>query len=126
MLCFSFFLFRAASVTYLSSQANSPNRATAACLHHSHSNAGSLTKRVRPGIELISSCILVRFITHWATVGIPRKVCRDQQKSWQALLLDHREGRFYCTIYFEILIYVFYLQLFFCFKSSFQKISTNS
>ena len=32
-----------------------------------HGNAGSLTHWVRPGIKPASSCILVRFLTHWAT-----------------------------------------------------------
>ena len=35
------------------------------------SNARSLTHWVRPGIEPASSCILVRFLTCWATKGSP-------------------------------------------------------
>ena len=34
-----------------------------------HSNAGSLTRRARPGIQPISAWILVGFLTHWATAG---------------------------------------------------------
>ena len=47
MVCFSFFLFlifglfRAVLVVYVSSQARGPIGATAAGLHHSHSNTGS-------------------------------------------------------------------------------------
>ena len=36
-----------------------------------HSNAGSLTHWVRPGIEPASSWILFIFITKWATMGTP-------------------------------------------------------
>ena len=36
-----------------------------------HSNARSLTHRVRPGMECTSSWIIVRFVTHWATRGTP-------------------------------------------------------
>ena len=62
------------------------DRAVAVSLHHSHSNVGSelsagytrahsntrsLTHWVRPGIKPLSSWILVVFINHWATMGIP-------------------------------------------------------
>ena len=40
-----------------------PDRGTAACLGHSHSNAGSPTHWVRPGIEPASLWILVRLIS---------------------------------------------------------------
>ena len=40
---FLFLLFRAAKAAYASFQARGQIRATAAGLHHSHSNAGSLT-----------------------------------------------------------------------------------
>ena len=36
-----------------------------------HSNARSLTHWVRPGIEPVSSWMLVGFINHWATTGTP-------------------------------------------------------
>ena len=64
-------------MTYASSQARDQIRASAASLHHSHSNqiwaasvthptahgnAESLTHWARPGIEYVSSWILVRFI----------------------------------------------------------------
>ena len=45
------------------SQVRGPIGATAAGLYHSHSNARSLTHRVRPGLELVSSWILVGFVT---------------------------------------------------------------
>ena len=48
-------LIQAASATY-----------AAACR-----NAGSLTHWGRPKFELISSWILVRFLSHWATTGMP-------------------------------------------------------
>ena len=74
-LFYLFFLFRASPMAYRSSQARGWIRAAAAGLHHSqsnngsatyttaHSNAGSLTHWVRPGIEPVSSWILVRFFT---------------------------------------------------------------
>ena len=34
-----------------------------------HGNAGSLTHWARPGMEAMSSWILVRFVNHWATTG---------------------------------------------------------
>ena len=81
-------LFRAAPATYGGSQARGQIGAEAASLHLSHSdtgsepclsatytiargNAGSLTRWERPGIEPVSSWILVGFINHWATTGTP-------------------------------------------------------
>ena len=43
------FLFRAATTAYASSQVRGQIRATAASLHHNHSNSGSLAHWVRPG-----------------------------------------------------------------------------
>ena len=54
-------LFRAAGAAFGGSQARGRIRAVAACLHHS--NAGSLTHSARPGIEPVSSWILVVFLT---------------------------------------------------------------
>ena len=86
---FSFFFFcflRAISVASGGSRARGPIRATAASLHHSHSNMGSklclwptpqlkacgaLIHWARPGIEPKSSWILVKFLTYWATMGTP-------------------------------------------------------
>ena len=78
LLFFLFWLFRAAPFTHGGSQARGWIRATAASLHHSHSNAaskpclrttttahsntGSLIHSERPGIEPASSQILVRFV----------------------------------------------------------------
>ena len=70
--CFVFFFLRATPAAYESSQAKCPNRAAAASLHHSHSNARSLTHWVRPWIELESSWVLAGFITCWVTTGIPQ------------------------------------------------------
>ena len=64
--------FRAAPAAYESSQARGLIRATAASLHHSHSNMGSepclkptlqLTA-MRPGIEPTTSWFLVGFVNH--------------------------------------------------------------
>ena len=60
---FCFLFFRAAGAANGSSQARGRIRATAASLYPSHSNAGSLTHWVRPGIEHTSSQILVRFVS---------------------------------------------------------------
>ena len=74
------FLLRAAPSAYGGSQARCIIQVTAASLHHSHSNAGSephlqptyttshsdagsLTQQVRPGIEPTTSWFLVRFIS---------------------------------------------------------------
>ena len=46
-------------------------RAAVAGLHHSHSNAGSLTHWARPGIEPVSSWILAGFVNCWAMMGTP-------------------------------------------------------
>ena len=51
--------FRAASAAYGDSQARGGIGAVAASLPYSHSNAGSLTHRSRPGIEPASLWILV-------------------------------------------------------------------
>ena len=72
-------------MAYGGSQARSPIEATAAGLHHSHSNLGSelclqptacgnarsLTHRVRPEIEPASSWILVKFINHLVMMVTP-------------------------------------------------------
>ena len=62
-LTFFFCLPRAAFKAYGNSQAGGQIRAAAAGLHHSHSNTGSLTHWLRPGIKPASSWVLVRFIT---------------------------------------------------------------
>ena len=54
-------LFRAVPAVYGGSQAKGRIRATAASLLRSHSNTGSLTHWVRPGIEPATSWFLVRF-----------------------------------------------------------------
>ena len=77
LFCFVLFCFVTATpMAYGVSQARGRIGATAAGLHHSHSNAGSkphlglchsswqrqiLTHWVRPGIEPTTSCFLVRF-----------------------------------------------------------------
>ena len=61
--CFCFCLFRAAPMAYGSSQPRGGIGAAAASLHHSHSNAESLTHWARPGIKPESSRILVGIVT---------------------------------------------------------------
>ena len=46
-------------------------RAVSATYTTPHGNAGSLTRWARPGIEPAPSWILVGFVNHWATTGIP-------------------------------------------------------
>jgi len=48
-------------------------RAISATYTTAHSNVGSLTHWMRPGIEPTSSWILVGFVNRWATTGTPRK-----------------------------------------------------
>ena len=59
---FFFCLFRATPAAYVGSQARG-RIFTAASLHHSPSNTGSLTHWAWPGMEPKSSWILVRFVT---------------------------------------------------------------
>ena len=66
-----FCLFRAAPIAYGASQARGQIGATAASLHQSHSNVGSLTHWARPGIKPTCSWVLVGFVNHWATTGTP-------------------------------------------------------
>ena len=89
--CFVF--FRAAPVAYGGSQVRVESellllaytRATATqdpsriCnLHHSSLPHGSLTHWARPGIRPTSSCILIRFANHWATMGTPTTCTFDR------------------------------------------------
>ena len=85
----------ATDTAYRNSQASGWIRAAAASLHHSHpgselrlwptpqlkaapnhvcnlahSNTGSLTHRVRPGIKSVSSWMLAKFLTYWATLTL--------------------------------------------------------
>ena len=55
--------------------------ASAASLRHSHSNTGSLTHRVRPGIEPASLWMLVRFI-----YAEPQRELLDFHKSCKTLV----------------------------------------
>ena len=58
-----FAISRAAPVAYGGSQARGLIGAVAAGLHHSHSNAGSLTHWARPEIESATSWFLVGFVS---------------------------------------------------------------
>ena len=75
-----FGLFRAAPAAYGSSQARGRVGATAAGLHHSHSNARPLTHQARPGMEPATSWFLVEFITHSATMETPHSLCLKRGK----------------------------------------------
>ena len=80
--CFVFWSFWAAPMAYGSSQARSQSyscqqcrpqqcriQASSATYTRAHSNAGSLTHWMKPGIEPTSSWILDGF--YWATMGTP-------------------------------------------------------
>ena len=84
--CFCFCLFRATPAALGSSQVSSWIRATAAGLHHSHSNAAygnvrSLTHWVRPGIQAASRVLVDTRQFHycWATTGTPPKNSLEQE-----------------------------------------------
>ena len=51
-------------------------------LHQSHGNAGSLTTRMRPGIEPMSPRILVRFISAEPQWELPLRSLNIQYRSW--------------------------------------------
>ena len=64
LFIFLLFVFlRAAPVAYGDSQVKDSIGAVAASLHHSHSNARSLTHCAKPGIEPATSWFLVRFVS---------------------------------------------------------------
>ena len=90
---FCFLSFRAAPVAYGGSQARGKKKKNQSCIcqptpqpqqHQvqaasstyttAHGNAGSLTHWARPGIEPVSSWMLVRFANLWARTGTP-KLC---------------------------------------------------
>ena len=54
-----------------------------------HSNAGSLTHWARPGIEPVSSWILIGFINHWALTGTPKV------HFWSAIFSSYKMSIFY-------------------------------
>ena len=62
--------------------------AAAAGLHHSHSNTRSLTHEARPGIEPVSSWILVGFVSPEPQQELPglclvRSLSRVARRLWQ-------------------------------------------
>ena len=82
---FIYLLFKATLMAYGSSQVRGWIGATAAGLCHSHSNTRSLNHWAGPGIKPASSWILVRFLTHWTTIGTPERDFKFQnmsQGSW--------------------------------------------
>ena len=100
-LFLNFCLFRATPAAYGGSQDRGPIGAVATSLHHSHSNTGSLTHWVRPGIKPPSSWMLVGFVNCWATMGTPIKPnswclkstygANRQKNPWQL------QNKFYCS-----------------------------
>ena len=93
---FFFFLFRAMPTAYGGSQARGriscptlqPQqhqiRAMSVTYTTAHGSTSSLTHWVRPGIEPVSSWMLVRFINCWAAMGTPRQfsLLTVRNKSW--------------------------------------------
>ena len=79
-----FFFKRSTPAAYGGSQARGPIRATTAGLRHSHSHAGSLTHRARPGIEPDTSWIPVRFVC-----AAPRQNGNSQQPTFWFSSLVH-------------------------------------
>ena len=72
VFCFCFFFFfLAAPVAYGCSGARGWIWATSVTYTAAWGNARILTHWVRPGIEPVSSWILVMFLTHWATMVTP-------------------------------------------------------
>ena len=92
--CSVFCHFMAAPVAYRVSQARRQIWAVATGLRHSHSNVGSLTHWVRPGIEPASSRTLVRFVNRWATVGTPILARIALMLYVSLLLMSAKEVRF--------------------------------
>ena len=116
---FFFCLFRAAPSAYGSSQARGPIGATAAGLHHSHSTArsklhvtyttvhgisGLLTHLARPGIEPVSSWILVGFVNHWAMTETPKSVFSICCVKFYSILYIPLLYSSHCTVTF---VYIF-------------------
>ena len=77
-------------------------RAIPATRTTAHSNAGSLTHWVRPGIKPTSSWILVRFVICWATVETPEPIFffKELFILSQIILI----GRFHTTIWSQLLL----------------------
>ena len=69
LFIFVFLPFLGPLQRHIGSQARGLIGAAAAGLRQSHSNAGSSTHWVRPGMEPATSRFLVRFANHWATMG---------------------------------------------------------
>ena len=89
-----FCLSRVAPVAHGCSQARDLIRAAAAAtgLHHSHSNAESLTHWARPGIGPKTSWFLVKFVNHWAAMGTPYNTLLSTLVTtlyWSSLELIH-------------------------------------
>ena len=80
---FSFLSFRAAPTAYGVSQARGLIRAVAAGLHHSSGNAGPLTHWSRPGIEPMSSWMLVGSLT-----SEPRRELQHFFLAWSMIVFQ--------------------------------------
>ena len=64
-------LIRAAATSLYHSHRNGGIPAVSATYNTAHGNTRSLTRWARPGIEPTTSLFLVRFVSHWATMGTP-------------------------------------------------------
>ena len=100
-----FCLFRAILAAHGGSHARSWTGAAATGLHHSHSNAGSLTHWGRPGIESATWWVLVRFVSteprwelrsrlffffwsHLQHMDVPRPGTEPPSLQWQHWILN--------------------------------------
>ena len=73
LFMYLFLLLRATRTARGRSQARGHIGATAAGLHHSHRNAGSLTRRARPRIESASAQLFARFVTAEPQRELPKE-----------------------------------------------------
>ena len=65
-------------------------------------NAGSLTHWTRPGIEPVSTWILVRFLNHWVTKGTPVFPCLLLLKFWRILFKIWKYSFWICLMCIHI------------------------
>ena len=112
--------FRAAFAAYGCSQSRGQIGAAAACLHHSHGNARSVTHWARPGIEPASLWMLARFLTHWSTTGTP---IMDVLNSGAMLYIITHESRKSWGVYANIISKI--VRKFYFLLSNFKTVSLN-
>ena len=100
VLFFVFCLFRAEPTAYGGSQARGLIGAVATDLHHSHSNAKSLTHWLRPGIEPATSWFLVGFVSAVPWRELP--FCVFKRKIWWNLPFGILKGRMRFSNFFPL------------------------